>query len=129
MNFIFKLFAPLQRLIPNWLERRVQQALRQHQQNQRALGIWPSVSCSELPETMAPQTIYLWGEGGHIWQVLMLCPCGCDATLHMTTLTDDWPHWKVETNEKGDVSLRPSVWRKIGCRSHFWVRDGKIEWC
>ncbi|MDM9644782.1 DUF6527 family protein [Rhizobium sp. S163] len=26
-------------------------------------------------------------------------------------------------------TLHPSVWRNSGCRSHFWVRRGRIAWC
>lgn len=27
------------------------------------------------------------------------------------------------------ITLQPSVWRKIGCRSHFFLRRGLIQWC
>jgi len=26
-------------------------------------------------------------------------------------------------------SLKPSIWLQGGCRSHFWVRRGRVEWC
>ena len=29
----------------------------------------------------------------------------------------------------GSVSLMPSVWRQKGCRSHFFLRHGRIDWC
>lgn len=32
--------------------------------------------------------------------------------------------------EPSSVSaLPPSVWRKKGCRAHFWFRYGRIYWC
>ncbi|WP_425373246.1 DUF6527 family protein, partial [Klebsiella pneumoniae] len=30
---------------------------------------------------------------------------------------------------KGRPTLYPSIWRTTGCRSHFWVRIGRIHWC
>lgn len=95
----------------------------------RRQGYWPTVSCAELPEELEAQTLYLWGEDGQIWQAVMACPCCCGATLHMSTLTDDWPHWKIDQHDDGTTTLSPSIWRKIGCRSHFWLRHGCIHWC
>jgi hypothetical protein len=39
------------------------------------------------------------------------------------------PRWDIALDKKGRVSLHPSVWRRIGCRSHFLVRAGRIVWC
>jgi hypothetical protein len=39
------------------------------------------------------------------------------------------PRWNVDLDNRGRVSLHPSVWRQTGCRSHFWLRSGRIEWC
>lgn len=102
---------------------------RIHRSRQQKQGIWPATICAELPEVLKAQTLYLWGDEQGIWQVVMICPCGCKETLHMTTLNDDWPSWKIERHSDGTTTLSPSIWRKIGCRSHFFVRRGKIQWC
>ena len=39
------------------------------------------------------------------------------------------PRWDLRINAGGLPSLNPSVWRQTGCRSHFWLRDGHLEWC
>lgn len=39
------------------------------------------------------------------------------------------PRWDVSHDAKGRVTLHPSVWRRDGCRSHSWLRAGKIVWC
>ncbi|WP_407119579.1 DUF6527 family protein [Bradyrhizobium sp. LMG 9283] len=39
------------------------------------------------------------------------------------------PRWDVVVDAEGRVSLHPSVWRRTGCRSHFWIRKGKVVWC
>lgn len=59
----------------------------------------------------------------------LLCPCGCGETLHLRFLPDRRPRWDVDIGADGAVSLTPSVWRQVGCRSHFILKEGKIHWC
>jgi Family of unknown function (DUF6527) len=63
---------------------------------------------------MLPEKLPLWNlvvarDGNEDWSVGLRCPCGCGQRL--------------------DVSLHPSVWLREGCKSHFWLRSGKIVWC
>ncbi|WP_228480154.1 DUF6527 family protein [Pseudomonas aeruginosa] len=37
--------------------------------------------------------------------------------------------WSLSVDGKGRPTLYPSIWRTTGCRSHFWVRKGRIHWC
>ena len=88
-----------------------------------------TVVVEELPDCLDTNTIYVAGENGHFWFVAMLCPCGCGATLHMSLLADARPRWLLTRHEDGSVSLTPSVWRQVGCRSHFFLVRGKVQWC
>lgn len=88
-----------------------------------------AVVIEDLPDDLDASVIYVVGEGEHIWQVAMLCPCGCGETLHMPVLADSRPQWRYTIHEDGSVTLFPSVWRKIGCQSHFHVRRGQVVWC
>lgn len=36
------------------------------------------------------------------------------------------PRWPLDEHEDGTITLHLSVWRKEGCRSHFFLRHGKI---
>lgn len=83
----------------------------------------------EQPDKLSERIIYLIGEGGHLWFAVMLCPCGCGETLHMSLLVDGRPRWELTEHFDGTISLVPSIWRKTGCRSHFWLRHGQIRWC
>ncbi|WP_420871269.1 DUF6527 family protein [Marinicauda algicola] len=47
----------------------------------------------------------------------------------MNLLTDTRPCWHVIMHDDGTSSLRPSVWRKKHCGSHFWFRHGRVHWC
>lgn len=85
-------------------------------------------SVTELPETLVANQLYIVGEAGWQWYVALLCPCGCNKTLYLNLLPEQHPSWKVNVQADGTVSLFPSVWRKIGCQSHFWLKQGKVEW-
>jgi Family of unknown function (DUF6527) len=47
----------------------------------------------------------------------------------MMLLKEVKPRWDLSVDRRGHVSLRPSVWLREGCKSHFWVRLGRIVWC
>ncbi|WP_449415896.1 DUF6527 family protein [Ochrobactrum teleogrylli] len=59
----------------------------------------------------------------------MRCPCGCSDTIELMILRQARPRWDIKVNKAGQPSLYPSVWRGSGCKSHFWVREGRILWC
>lgn len=83
----------------------------------------------EIPDKPSAGTAYLVGEGQHLWFVALLCPCGCKEFLQMSLLQDSRPRWTVMIHEDGTPTLHPSIWRKTGCRSHFFLRRGRVEWC
>lgn len=83
----------------------------------------------ELPDELDRKSVYLVGENNHLWFAAMLCPCGCGSVLQMGLMAAQRPRWTVVEHNDGTVSLHPSVWRIVGCKSHFWLRRGKINWC
>ncbi len=76
-----------------------------------------------------PATVYVLGEKQYLWSVALLCPCGCGEALHMSLHDDSRPRWRIRDHRDGTVTLFPSVWRTVGCRSHFFLRRGRVEWC
>lgn len=60
---------------------------------------------------------------------LFLCPCGCRAVITLSLQQAHRPRWHVNPSTEYRPVLRPSVWRDVGCFSHFWVNDGRIYWC
>lgn len=83
----------------------------------------------KLPEELDGKILYVVGEAEYLWFAAMVCPCGCGETLHMSLLPDERPRWKLIEHQDETASLTPSVWRVKGCRSHFWLRRGMVEWC
>jgi len=83
---------------------------------------------TEDPDELEPMVLYLIGEHGHLWHASLSCPCGCGAAIQLNLLTDDVPNWKVQIAKEG-VTVDPSIWRTSGCRSHFFLRKGRVQWC
>lgn len=82
-----------------------------------------------LPTRMPHRDLVLTKDDGDPWSVGMLCPCQCRNVIEILVTPGVRPRWDFEVDAAGRPSLSPSVWRKSGCRSHFWVRKGRIMWC
>jgi hypothetical protein len=60
---------------------------------------------------------------------MFLCPCGCQSVITLTLQSAKRPHWNFQKSKGGRPTLHPSVWRDVGCMSHFVLEDGRIFWC
>lgn len=83
----------------------------------------------ELPAEIPERTLLVAREDGDLWSAGMTCPCGCGRRIELMLLSAVKPRWDLEVDEQGLPTLRPSVWVNDGCRSHFWLRAGKVDWC
>lgn len=83
----------------------------------------------DVPEEISSSKIYIVGENKHYWSVIFRCPCNCGETIQLSLLDGSSPKWEVAFNEDGTVDLSPSVWRTVGCCSHFWLRENKVSFC
>lgn len=83
----------------------------------------------QLPKKLSTHTVYIIGIPGNEWLAKLVCPCGCGETLFLNLLQDELPNWKWHIGADATVTLSPSVWRRVGCKSHFFLRDGLIQWC
>src|SRR5881275_3049728 len=78
----------------------------------------------ELPDVITGGQLFVVGENGFPWCAAMICPCGCGETLQMSLLLEGRPRWTFEEHNDCTPTLHPSVWRQMGCRSHFFLRKG-----
>jgi hypothetical protein len=83
----------------------------------------------DLPDHLEAKTLYVAGEEPYTWAAALLCPCGCGEVIQLNLLKQARPCWRVRLDRRGLVTLRPSVWRTKGCRSHFVIRKSRVEWC
>lgn len=73
-------------------------------------------------------TFYVVARNGSGMWALFRCPCGCNEVVTLSLQNAHHPHWTLEMNSSGRPTLYPSIWRDVGCFSHFWVRDGRVHW-
>jgi hypothetical protein len=82
-----------------------------------------------LPKRLPGRNLVLARDGDEDWCVGMRCPCGCGETIELLLIREAKPRWDLLVDPSGRPSLKPSVWLQTGCRSHFWLRRGRVEWC
>ena len=82
-----------------------------------------------LPSRMPWRDVVLARDDGEDWCVGMRCPCGCGHVIELLVVAEAKPRWEVAVDAKGRPTLSPSVWLQKGCRSHFWIRNGRVHWC
>ena len=95
----------------------------------RRPSVYRAEIVEEFPDRLQPFVIYLAGEPACLWGAAMSCPCGCGDPIELNLLKQVRPRWSATVHADKVASLHPSVWRSKGCKSHFFVRNGKIDWC
>lgn len=87
------------------------------------------VAFDTLPDRLPWRSVVLTNDDGEPWSVGMRCPCRCGTRVEVLVDPLAAPHWTVIVDSRNRPTLNPSVWLDGGCRSHFWLREGRIEWC
>ncbi len=91
---------------------------------------WHLTGVEDAPDRLKAHTAYLVGKPGHEWTCAFRCPCGCGEIVWLNLIkAPGRPTWRVEQHGRKTFSIFPSVWRTTGCKSHFFVRRGRIDWC
>ena len=77
---------------------------------------------SYMPKALEPGVLYVSEEFG---TVAHLCPCGCGSKIRTPLGPTEW---SLKVTNRGP-SLFPSIgnWQRP-CKSHYWIRQGKIIW-
>lgn len=88
-----------------------------------------SVEGDSLPSDLPFRDLVLCRDDGEEWSIGMRCPCGCGESIELPLMLEAKPRWDVKIDHRGRPTLYPSVWRKSGCRAHFWIRNGRVVWC
>jgi hypothetical protein len=84
---------------------------------------------SELPDQPLPWVVYLGRDSNKIvWGGVMQCPCGCKESIHLNFVHGHDAVWTYRVKRDGTITLFPSIWKNHGCRSHFFVREGLLQW-
>lgn len=87
------------------------------------------VAGDSLPAVLPKRDLVLARDGDEDWCVGMRCPCGCGMNIELLVVPEAKPRWDLAIDSMQRPTLMPSVWVHRGCRSHFWLRNGRVEWC
>lgn len=87
------------------------------------------VESDVLPSVLPQRRLVVAREDGELWSAGMNCPCGCGEIIELGLFPEAEQSWTLEMDGHRRPTLLPSVWRRTGCRSHFWMRRGRIYWC
>lgn len=81
-----------------------------------------NVFVESFPDSLEEGKLYVSMEYA---SVAHLCACGCGREV-VTPLRKD--AWRLEYDGQG-ITLSPSVGsRNLACRSHYYIREGKVQW-
>ena len=76
-----------------------------------------------MPETLMPGVLYSSFEYA---VAIHLCACGCGIET-VTPLKKGG--WELSLTEDLKPTLQPSIGnQKLACKSHYWIREGKVVW-
>jgi hypothetical protein len=66
--------------------------------------------------------------------VSYLCPCGCKGYTYLPCYLPgktprSRPSWEIILNTDNTITLSPSILDLGRCKSHYFIKNNKVEWC
>lgn len=91
---------------------------------------YTAVISPDMPSPESIQDGVMIIVGGENWAkwAYFICPCGCGDVLSLSLMKSIKPNWKLRVDDNNLPTVYPSVWKDDGCKSHFWIRKGKVIW-
>ena len=80
-------------------------------------------------EQMRPGDLVHVVDGGTSKWACLRCPGGCGAVIPLSLNQGRRPRWAVTSDRLGRPTVKPSVHQQNACGCHFWITDGKVNWC
>jgi Family of unknown function (DUF6527) len=100
------------------------------------IGVVPSpdlvvrlVADHPAPASVKLGCIYAVGVQGHQKWVYFRCPADQHEIIQLSLMSNRRPNWELRLDWLGRPTLHPSVRQLDGSLAHFWVKNGRIEWC
>lgn len=64
-----------------------------------------------------------------VWHV---CPCGCKGNRRLPVnghKQENGAGWSYSVDERGYLTMNPSLQDYGTCNSHYFIREGMVQWC
>ncbi len=81
------------------------------------------------PSDMVIGVIYVVGGPGYVKWAYFRCPADHDEIIQLSLMTKRRPSWSISNSWLGIPTVHPSVRQLDGSYAHFWIKDGKVNWC
>jgi hypothetical protein len=81
------------------------------------------------PNELRPGCMTVVRDGKVDKWICFRCPGGCGEKIMLNMSAKRSPRWRVLVDWIRRPTVEPSVLQANECRCHFWVRNGKVEWC
>lgn len=80
------------------------------------------------PDALKENVVYVVGVKDYLKWGYVKCPCGCGAPIMLSLNKEVFPSWSVKQDKVGRATVSPSINKLDGCRSHFFIKKGKLIW-
>lgn len=112
-----------------WGIRQVARWWRRRRRRLRLSQVQLIASATQVPGKLAAGEAILVGTHGALKWLVLGCPCRCGEVHWVSLMPSDRKRWSAVLSEAGLLTVDPSLWSATHCRSHFWIREGRVDWC
>ena len=81
------------------------------------------------PASLKPGCIYVVRVQGYQKWAYFRCPADQHEVIQLSLMSNRRPNWEIKLDWLGRPTLDPSVRQLDGSFAHFWVKNGRVEWC
>lgn len=85
-------------------------------------------SAHPAPDQIVPGEMTVVRDGVDKWACFR-CPGGCGETIKLSLSKNKRPKWTAVPDWLKRPTVSPSVRQLNDCRCHFWIRQGRVDWC
>ncbi|WP_420467190.1 DUF6527 family protein [Panacagrimonas sp.] len=89
----------------------------------RTRAVYPDLA------TLSTREVVLVEDAGIRKWACLRCPGGCGQTISLSLNPARRPRWSFMSDFWTRPSIEPSVHQQNACGCHFWIRNGRIDWC
>lgn len=109
----------------NYFKSKIRDMLWSYKQFQYKIEIIPD---NPNPDSLRDNIVYVVGAKNYIKWGYIKCPCGCGDSIMLSLNKKAYPSWSIKQDKIGRATISPSVNKLDGCKSHFFIRKGKLIW-
>lgn len=80
------------------------------------------------PDLLKDRIIYVVGNDKYVKWAYLKCPSNCGDLIMLSLVNSVGPSWKIKQDNLGRPTIYPSIHKLDGCKSHFWLKKGIIQW-